>query len=114
MDRVAEVPSEEARAWRNLGRVMFLARWIMAPIYIGLLASLCIVVVKFVQKLLTALPGLLAATTSETILAVLTLVDLTLVGNLVVIVMYSGWHSVVAPLLRVDAGRTRARSILAR
>ena len=97
----------EARARRNLGRVMFLARWIMAPIYIGLLAPLCLVVVKFVQKLIGALPGLLAMSVSEIILMVLSLVDLALVGNLVVIVMYSGWASVVGPLLAGDAAERR-------
>ena len=34
---IAEI---EARIARNLGRLMFAARWLMAPIYIGLLAVL--------------------------------------------------------------------------
>jgi uncharacterized protein (TIGR00645 family) len=109
MDRVGEVSGEglsediEARIRRNLGRLIFLARWIMAPIYLGLLASLCLVMVKFVQQVVGAFAHLLAESSSEIIIAVLSLVDLALVGNLVVIVMFSGWSSVVGPLLRAEA-----------
>src|SRR5690242_16618596 len=74
----------EARVRRNLGRVMFLARWIMAPLYLGLLGSLVLIVVKFVQTFVGSLPGLLPKSTTETLLDVLSLVDLALVGNLVV------------------------------
>ena len=35
----------EARIRRNVGRVMFAARWIMAPIYIGLLVALAMVAI---------------------------------------------------------------------
>ena len=51
----------EERVRRNVGRAMFAARWIMAPIYLGLLVALALVVVKFVQKLVQAVPGFLAS-----------------------------------------------------
>jgi uncharacterized protein (TIGR00645 family) len=78
---------------------MFAARWIMAPIYIGLLMALVMVVVKFVQKLVQAVPGFLELTTSDAIFFVLTLVDLSLVANLVVIVIFAGWENFVGRLL---------------
>jgi uncharacterized protein (TIGR00645 family) len=84
---------------RNLSRAMFAARWIMAPLYLGLLLSLLLVAVKFVQKLIEAVPGLLAADSSDVILTVLTLVDLSLVANLVIIVMVAGWQNFVGSLL---------------
>ena len=88
----------EARVRRNLGRVMFTARWIMAPMYLGLLVALVLVVVKFVQKLAQAVPGYLALSSNEAIFLVLTLVDLSLVANLVVIVMFAGWEHFVGRL----------------
>ncbi len=94
----------EERIRRNVGRTMFAARWIMAPIYLGLLVALVLVVVKFVQKLVFALPGFLALPTEEAIFLVLTLVDLSLVANLVVIVMFAGWENFVGRLL--TAGST--------
>ncbi len=89
----------EERIRRNLGRSMFVARWIMAPIYVGLLAALVLVVVKFVQKLVEALPGFLALPTNEAIIVILSLVDLSLVANLVVIVIFAGWENFVGRLL---------------
>jgi uncharacterized protein (TIGR00645 family) len=74
------VPKDiEERIRRNLGRVMLTARWIMAPIYLGLLSS------------------------SDAIFIVLTLVDLSLVANLVVIVMFAGWENFVGRLLASHA-----------
>jgi uncharacterized protein (TIGR00645 family) len=89
----------EGRIRRNLGRVMLTARWVMAPIYLGLLAALVLVVVKFVQKLVEAVPGYLTLSSNDAIFLVLTLVDLSLVANLVVIVMFAGWENFVGRLL---------------
>ena len=57
------------------------------------------VVVKFVQKLVEAVPGFLALSSSDAIFLVLTLVDLSLVANLVVIVIFAGWENFVGRLL---------------
>jgi uncharacterized protein (TIGR00645 family) len=89
----------EQRIRRNLGRVMFTARWILAPIYLGLLFALALIMVKFVQKLAQALPGFLALDSNEAIFLVLTLVDMALVANLVVIVIFAGWENYVGRLL---------------
>ena len=89
----------EERTRRTLGRALFAARWIMTPIYVGLLAALIMVVVKFIQKLVQAVPGYLALDSNEAIFLVLTLVDLSLVANLVVIVMFVGWENFVGRLL---------------
>ena len=94
----------EERVRRNVGRVMFAARWIMAPIYIGLLVALVLVVVKFVQKLVQAVPGFLALPSEEAIFLILTLIDLSLVANLVVIVMFAGWENFVGRLLTSGPG----------
>jgi uncharacterized protein (TIGR00645 family) len=95
----------EQRIQRNLGRAMFAARWIMAPIYVGLLAALVLIVIKFVQKLITAIPGFLALSSNDAIFLVLNLVDLSLVANLVVIVIFAGWENFVGRLLASQADR---------
>jgi len=98
----------EDRTRRNLGRVMFIARWIMAPLYLGLLAGLLLLVAKFIQVLVQAVPRLLSQTSNETIYAVLTLVDLSLVANLVVIVIFAGWENFVGRLLEGAASERPA------
>ena len=94
----------EERVRRNAGRAMFAARWIMAPIYLGLLVALALIVVKFVQKLVLAVPKLMDASSNEVIFDVLTLVDLSLVANLIVIVMFAGWENFVGRLLVAQTG----------
>ena len=100
----SDISALEARIRRNVGRLMFATRWVMAPIYVGLLGVLAMVAVKFVQKLVTSIPGFLALDSSDTILIALTLIDLSLVANLVVIVIFSGWENFVGPLLRGTRG----------
>jgi uncharacterized protein (TIGR00645 family) len=91
------------KAGRGISRgMMYAARWIMAPIYLGLLLSLLLLAEKSIQKLVSAVPGLLTASTSDTILTVLVMVDLSLVANLVVIVMVAGWENFVGRLLGDD------------
>jgi uncharacterized protein (TIGR00645 family) len=93
----------EERVRRNLTRVMFAARWIMAPIYLGLLVALVLVMVKFIQKLVMIVPDYLALTTEQAIFFILTLVDLSLVANLVVTVMFAGWETFVGRLLAAQS-----------
>ncbi|HUN43216.1 MAG TPA: YqhA family protein [Acetobacteraceae bacterium] len=95
------MPDQMAPAWvtKSLGRVVFTARWMMAPIYIGLLVCLLLLVVKFVQKLIALIPGLLDMTATNLELAVLGLVDVSLVANLVLIVVLAGWQGFVDPML---------------
>ena len=97
----------EARIRRNMGRMMFIARWLVAPIYLGLLVVLAVVAVKFVQRLVTMIPLVLGMTSNDVILTTLSLVDLSLVANLVVIVIFAGWANFVGPLLR-DPGESSA------
>jgi uncharacterized protein (TIGR00645 family) len=96
-DKAAATPASEESA-RRIGRLMFAARWIMAPIYIGLLVALVLVVVKFVQKLVQSVPNLLETPSSEVVFGALTLVDLSLVANLIIIVVFAGWDNFVGRL----------------
>ena len=100
----AWIGAMEERVRRNAGRAMFAARWIMAPIYLGLLVALALIVVKFVQKLIQAVPKLMQTSSNEVIFDVLTLVDLSLVANLVVIVIFAGWDNFVGRLLTSQTG----------
>ena len=92
-------PEISERVIHRLGRVMLTARWLMAPIYLGLVFALGLVLVKFLQKLVRLVPDLLDSSVNDTIFAVLSLVDLSLVANLMLIVVLAGWQGFVDPLL---------------
>jgi uncharacterized protein (TIGR00645 family) len=98
----------ERRLRRDAGRLMFAARWLMAPIYIGLLFVLALLAVKFIQKLVVTIQTVLGMTSNDLILTALALVDLSLVANLVVIVIFAGWANYVGPLSHDPAERAAA------
>ncbi|MEY3807665.1 MAG: hypothetical protein RI893_641 [Pseudomonadota bacterium] len=77
---------------------MYSSRWILAPIYFGLSLVLLALSVKFFQELYHFLPHILEIDETELVLKFLTLIDLTLVGSLVVIVMFSGYENFVSQL----------------
>ncbi len=95
------MPDQIVPSWltKSLGRIILTARWMMAPIYIGLLVSLALLVIKFVQRLVTMLPKLLDMPANDLVLAVLVLVDVSLVANLVLIVVLAGWQGFIDPML---------------
>lgn len=70
----------------------------MAPIYLGLIAALIILIVTFFRELALQAPHVWTMDETDIILLVLTLVDLSLAGNLVLIILFSGYESFVSKL----------------
>ncbi|NGM44979.1 TIGR00645 family protein [Rhodobacter sp. SGA-6-6] len=77
-------------------RTLFASRWLMAPMYLGLSVSLALLAVIFVKELAYYLPKVLELTADQAILAVLTLIDLSLAANLLLIVLFSGYENFVS------------------
>jgi uncharacterized protein (TIGR00645 family) len=84
---------------RMLERSIFQSRWLMAPFYLGLIVSLIILLVTFLRDLAHFAGTILTASDTDAILGVLTLIDLSLTGNLVLIVIFSGYENFVS---RID------------
>jgi uncharacterized protein (TIGR00645 family) len=70
----------------------------MAPFYVGLSLTLVILLVAFVKEAWHAVETIGSMTTGEAIVAVLGLIDLSLAGNLVIIVVFSGYENFVSKL----------------
>jgi len=86
---------------RNLERLIFASRWIMAPFYLGLVVSLAMLLVKFMQELLHVAPAVFEMSETAVILAVLSLIDLSLAGNLLLMVIFAGYENFVS---KIDTG----------
>jgi uncharacterized protein (TIGR00645 family) len=80
----------------GLERFVLASRWLQAPLYIGLVVVLGVVVVKFPFKIWELLVKALSVEEADLVLAVLSLVDLIMVANLVVMVIISGWENFVS------------------
>jgi uncharacterized protein (TIGR00645 family) len=75
---------------------LFLSRWLMAPFYVGLVIALVGLLVVFVGELAHDLPHLLGMKAEDAILLALSLIDLSLAGNLLLIVTFSGYENFVS------------------
>ena len=89
--------SEKTR--RGFEYVLFNSRWLMAPFYVGLVVAIAVLFLKFVRMLVEFILHAPGAKSSETILDALALIDVTLVGNLILIVVFSGYENFVS---RID------------
>ena len=100
---------------RALENGLFRARWLMAPFYVGLIAAVVALLVVFFQELIHQIPMLwtfdpvthaYAMTADDAIMLALSLIDLSLAANLVVIVMFSGYENFVS---KIDTGEHEDR-----
>lgn len=81
-----------------LERGLFASRWLMAPFYVGLVLALGALLVVFFQELFHELPSVLTMKPENAILMALTLIDLSLAANLLVIVILSGYENFVSKI----------------
>lgn len=78
--------------------LIFASRWILAPFYLGLAFSLIVLFIKFAAELVHLAAHAFTSTESEVILGLLALVDLTLTGSLIIIVIFSGYENFVSKI----------------
>ncbi|MCL2162624.1 MAG: TIGR00645 family protein [Betaproteobacteria bacterium] len=75
---------------------LFTSRWLMAPVYLGLVFALVALLYKFAKEILDLFTGLATASSGKLIIGVLSLVDVALIMNLLIIVMFSGYENFVS------------------
>jgi uncharacterized protein (TIGR00645 family) len=88
------------RVEQGIESVVFNSRWLMAPFYLGLVIGLAVLLYKFGMLLWEFILHAPAASEADIILGVLSLIDVTLTGNLILIVVFSGYENFVS---RIDA-----------
>lgn len=91
---------------KTFERLLFASRWLMAPMYLGLVAVLGMMLVVFLRQTAYYLPQAMNMSAETAILAALSLIDLTLAANLLLIVIFSGYENFVS---RLDVGDTAER-----
>jgi uncharacterized protein (TIGR00645 family) len=86
----------EKRIESAVERGLFASRWLMAPMYLGLVVALGMLTIVFLRELAFYAPQVFFMSADKAILAILTLIDLTLAANLLVIVLFSGYENFVS------------------
>ena len=88
----------KALAERVLERSLFASRWLMAPFYAGMAVALLALLAVFVSELAHEAAHVLTMHPEDAILLALSLIDLSLAANLLLIVMFAGYENFVSKL----------------
>lgn len=83
---------------KTIERLMYQSRWLLAPIYLGLSIALIALGIKFFQECIHLMIHIFTSTESDMVLAILSMVDMAMVGGLVVMVMLSGYENFVSQI----------------
>jgi len=103
--------STRERFESGLEKGIFATRWLLAPLYVGLILGLVVVVVTFfvtLWEMVTHLDflgadGDAAIVGPEAItVAILSLIDIVLIGNLILIVIFAGYENFVSRMTSAD------------
>ncbi len=79
-------------------KFLYASRWLLAPIYLGLSFGLLILGVKFFQEIIHVIPLIIETPETDIVLLILSLIDISLVGGLIVMVMLSGYENFVSTI----------------
>jgi uncharacterized protein (TIGR00645 family) len=83
--------------------LIFRSRWVLAPMYLGLVGGLFILMVKFGQEFYHIVIHIFSSSEQEVVLSLLALVDMTLVANLLIMVIFSGYENFVSKIDTADS-----------
>jgi uncharacterized protein (TIGR00645 family) len=104
-----------------LEKIIFASRWVQAPLYAGLILGGVLYAYKFLIELIHLITSINELTESALMLGVLTLVDITMVANLLIMVIIGGYSTFVSKidiethedrpewLKKVDAGTLKVK-----
>ena len=86
------------RVERGFESLIFNSRWLMAPFYFGLVVCLAVLLLKFCMVLWEFIVHVPELKESDIILGALGLIDISLTGNLILIVVFSGYANFVSKI----------------
>jgi len=79
-------------------KVLFGGRWLLAPLYVGLLLSLVPLIYRFFIEFIHLMQGVASLEMQEITLKILELLDVVLLGNLIIIVIFAGYENFVSKI----------------
>lgn len=101
-----EPPARKAALERWLEAALFQSRWLMAPFYLGLVLALAALLVVFIKEVIHELAHVMTMTADEAVVLSLSLIDMSLAGNLLLIVIFAGYENFVS---KIDTGDSEDR-----
>lgn len=82
----------------TLGSLIFLSRWLQAPLYVGLIIAQGVYVYQFFRELIHLIIAAPSIKEQEIMMIVLALIDVVMIANLLVMVIVGGYETFVSRL----------------
>jgi uncharacterized protein (TIGR00645 family) len=98
MSETKKTAAPQGKLESGLEKMIFASRWIQAPMYMGLIVAGVLYAWKFLEHLVHMVHDLGSLTETQIMLGVLTLVDITMVANLLIMVIIGGYATFVSRL----------------
>lgn len=81
-----------------LEQSMYKSRWLLAPFYIGIIAANALLLIKFVKEFIKLIPVVIEGEGGQVMAGILSLIDIVLVANLIVIIVFAGYETFVSKI----------------
>ena len=81
-----------------VGQLIFVSRWLQAPLYLGLILAQCVYVYHFLIELWHLMEKASHIKETEIMLTVLGLIDVVMIANLLIMVIVGGYETFVSRL----------------
>ena len=83
---------------KSVSNLIFMSRWLQAPLYIGLMVIMCVYVYEFGIGLIHLVTNANKLTETGIMLLALDLIDMVLIANLLIMVILGGYETFVSRL----------------
>jgi len=90
--------TKETQSKRTISSLIFLSRWLQAPLYFGLIVAQGVYVYHFMVELIHLLQQTTSLTETGIMLTVLGLIDVVMIANLLIMVIVGGYETFVSRL----------------
>ncbi len=83
---------------KYLEQAIYKSRWVLVPLYIGLIAANVLLLIKFVKEFMKLIPLVLYGEGGQVMAGLLSLIDIVLVANLMLIIIFAGYENFVSKI----------------
>ncbi len=81
-----------------LEKIMFASRWLLAPFYLGLVLGIVLLLYAFGLEFMHLVTEVVSGKPNVVVIGILLLVDLTLLANLLIIIIFAGYENFVSKI----------------
>ena len=86
-----------------LESLIFNSRWLLVPFYIGLVFAIALLLVKFAKEFMGFVGVVFTGSSTDVVIGILTLIDVVLLSNLLLIIIFAGYENFVSKIDTADS-----------